>query len=153
MPEDIHVRARRLIECDPVEGIAPSDREWLDRHIETCCSCADFHELTRRAIGVVRSASVSLPPDLAFRAQFRVSLRRGELREQDRGWTVWISFALCWFLGIASAPLVWRAFDWFGRTAGLPTLGVKLAFGVWLSVPAAIAAVIWMLEKRSLEER
>ena len=82
MPEDIHVRARRLIECDPVEGIAPSDREWLDRHIETCCSCADFHELTRRAIGVVRSASVSLPPDLAFRAQFRVSLRRGELRSR-----------------------------------------------------------------------
>src|SRR5690348_10227792 len=115
MPDDIHVRARRLIECDPVEGIAPSDREWLDRHVETCPSCADFRELTRRAIGVVRSASVSLPPDLAFRAQFRVSLRRGELREQDRGWTVWISFALCWFLGIASAPLVWRAFDWFGR--------------------------------------
>ena len=49
MPDDIHVRARRLIECDPVEGIAQSDREWLDRHIETCSSCADFCKLTRRA--------------------------------------------------------------------------------------------------------
>jgi hypothetical protein len=153
MPDDVHSRAQQLIECEAVEGIAPPEREWLERHLEECERCSSLVHQTHRAIHSLRSISVPLPPDLASRTQLRVYLRAQELRPYRRASTLWIAFALSWVLGIASAPLVWRGFEWAGRFAGLPTVWLKLTFGLWWGVPAVIAAGIWAIEKRKIEER
>jgi hypothetical protein len=153
MPDDVHAHAQHLIEREAVEGIRPPEREWLERHLEDCDLCAGFARLTERAILNLRSVSVPLPPDLTGRTQFRVHLRAQELAPFRRASALWISFALSWVLGIASAPLVWRGFEWAGRITGLPTVWLKLTFGLWWGVPAAIAAGIWALEKRKIEEK
>jgi hypothetical protein len=153
MPDDVHALAQNLIEREVVEGIAPPERQWLERHLESCEPCASLARLTHQAIHNLRSISVPLPLDLAGRTQFRVYLRAQELRPGRRASVLWISFALSWVLGIASAPLVWRGFEWAGRIAGLPTVWLKLTFGLWWGVPAAIAAGIWAIEKRRIEER
>jgi hypothetical protein len=153
MADDEHARAQRLIECEAIEGIGPAEREWLERHLESCELCAGLAGLTRQAIQNLRSISVALPPDLASRTQLRVYLRAQEQRPYRRASALWISFALSWGLGIASAPLVWRGYEWVGRIAGLPTVWLKLTFGLWWGVPAAIAAGIWAIEKRKIEER
>jgi anti-sigma factor RsiW len=153
MRDDVHSRAQHLIEREAIEGIAPSERESLERHLEHCELCAGLAHQMQRAMHNLRSISVPLPPDLARRTQLRVYLRAQELRPCRRASTLWISFALSWALGIASAPLVWRGFEWAGRIAGLPTVWLKLTFGLWWGVPAAIAAGIWAIEKRRIEER
>lgn len=153
MPDDLHARAERLMGQEAVEGVTPAERQWLDRHLEACARCAGQARAVERAIRNLRSITVPTPPGLAGRTQLRVYLRAQELRPRPAAWALWISFALSWLLGVASAPLVWRGFEWAGRVAGLPTLWLKLAFGLWWGIPAAIAAGIWVMEKRRIEER
>lgn len=152
MPDDIHVRAWQLIERQPVEGITTKERQWLEAHLEACPACTRRARATEQAIRNLRSIAVPTPPGLAARTQMRVYLRAQETRPRQAGWVMWTSFALSWLLGVASAPFVWRGFEWAGRLTGLPTLWLKLTFGLWWGLPAAIAAGIWVMEKRSNEE-
>lgn len=39
--------------------------------------------------------------------------------------------ALCWLTGVATAPLVWRGFEWAGRLTGIPDIWLKVAPGLW----------------------
>ena len=121
-------------------------------HLADCPQCAEFARRTESAIQAARTVSVQVPSELALRTQFRVSLRAHEMVPQRWGWTLWVSLGLSWAVGIASAPLVWRALDWIGRDVGLPEAGVKLAFGLWWAAPVAIAAGLWAFDRRRMEE-
>ena len=145
-------RARRLIERDGVEGIAADEREWRDGHIAACASCAAYEALQAEAIRTVRFEKVEVPPDLALRTRFRVSLRGQELRRRQSAWALWVSLVLSWVVGVASAPLVWRAADWVARSAGAPQVMTWVAVGMWWAAPAAIAAGVWMFERKRVEE-
>jgi predicted anti-sigma-YlaC factor YlaD len=142
-------RTRRAIDAFWVDGV---DSGALDAHLADCVECAEFARRTESAIQAARTVSVQVPRDLAFRTQFRVSLRAQEMRSPQWGWALWVSLALSWAVGIASAPLVWRALEWLGRNTGLPELGVRLAFGLWWAAPAAIAVGLWVFDKRKMEE-
>ncbi len=135
-----------------IEGLAAPEREWLDRHTAECAECAEWERRTAEAVQVAGLASAPTPPGLAFRTQFRVSLRAQEMRSQLRGWGLWVSLALSWGLGVATAPMVWRAAEWAARSAGLPPAGATLAFGLWWAAPAAIAAGIWAFDRKRAEE-
>lgn len=151
MHEDC-ARARRLIEAEAIEGVVAEDGAPTAEHTSQCPECAAFAEATGNAIRVVRTARAPLPADLAFRTQFRVSLRAREMRAAERHWPLWIWLALSWATGMATAPWVWRGFEWIGRSAGLPDIGVRVAFGMWWAAPAAIAGAMWVVEKRTMEE-
>jgi anti-sigma factor RsiW len=153
MPEDLCVRARRLVEQDAVEGISAEERGWLERHLESCEACSGVAEQTRGAIRLVRSSKVEVPKDLAFRTQFRVSLRAQELRAGQRGWILWGSLGLSWAVGVVSAPWVWRTAEWAVTRVGLPPSGATLMVGLWWAAPAAIAAGIWVLDRAKVEEQ
>jgi hypothetical protein len=153
MRNDEHARARGLIDAAAIEGIPSSDREWLDGHLESCAECSAFARVTDSAAGVVRLTTVALPPDLAARTQYRLRLRMDEAPRVRYRWALGISAGLSWVLGIASAPVVWRGFEWASRLTGLPPVWMKLAFGLWWAVPAALAAAIWTIENRKAEEQ
>jgi predicted anti-sigma-YlaC factor YlaD len=141
-------RARQAIDALWVEGAASGA---VDEHLAECTECAEFARRTEAAIQAARTVSVQVPRDLAFRTQFRVSLRAQE-RGHTWGWALWVSLGLSWAVGIGSAPLVWRALEWVGRNAGLPEVGVRLAFGLWWAAPVAIAAGLWAFDKKRMEE-
>ena len=146
MNQDVHTRAARLIAQERVEGIMPADREWLNRHLEGCGKCSSLAGATDRAFQSLRLFSVSPPPTLASRTQFRVRLRAEALRTREpRLWALGISCALSWVVGVASAPFVWRAFAWLGGEMSLPALVWQAGFVLWWLVPAgaALALVAW----------
>jgi predicted anti-sigma-YlaC factor YlaD len=142
-PQD-HERASRLIDAWHVEGIQAQEREWLDAHLAECAECRARALTNERALQLLRSVTVRADPALVSVTQARVRLRARELREnQVRMRALWISCALSWVLGVASAPLVWRTFQWVGLHAALPNLVWKTAFALWwLLPPGAVAAFL-----------
>ena len=140
MSDGIHDRALQLIAQERVEGISPAEREWLAAHLQDCAHCAELARQTDQALRSMRTAAIPLPRGLASRTQFRVRLRAEELREHGLGRKLlWTIAGVSWALGIASAPWVWRAFEWVGHRTGAPKLIWEVGFVMWWAVPALLA--------------
>ncbi len=140
MSAGIHDRALQLIAQERVEGISPVEREWLAAHLQDCAHCAELARQTDQALRSMRTAAIPLPRGLASRTQLRVRLRAEELREHGLGRKLlWTIAGVSWALGIASAPWVWRAFEWVGHRTGAPKLIWEVGFVMWWAVPALLA--------------
>ena len=147
MSDGIHNRALQLIAQERVEGISPVEREWLTAHLHDCAHCAELARQTDQALRSMRTAAIPIPRGLASRTQFRVRLRAQELREREpQRRALWSACALSWAFGIASAPYVWRLFEWFGERTGIPKLVWELGFGLWWTIPALFAAAVLLME-------
>ena len=147
MSEDLHARAQQLIAKERVESLSQSERASLAAHLQECSQCAEHARQTDHALRSMRAASISLPAGLASRAQFRVRLRAMELREREpKRRALWLACAASWIFGIASAPYVWRLFEWFGQVTGVPKLVWEIGFGLWWTIPAVFAVIVLILE-------
>jgi len=155
MSENLHARAERLIAQERIEGISQSERDWLAAHLRECTSCAQVAQQMNEALRTLRAIPIPLPRGLAARTQFRVQLRAQEMREREpKRRLLWIMCAMSWALGIATAPYVWRAFEWAGERIGMPRLVWEMGFGLWWTIPALVAAAVVVLENlRQAHER
>jgi anti-sigma factor RsiW len=140
-----HQRAERLVLEARVEAgtLPPSDRRWLEAHLEGCERCAALARSTTSAIEQLRALSVAVDPELVARTRLLVKFRTREL-ERRHSWLlpVWILCALSWVIGILTAPLVWRGFEWVGHRAGLPTLVWAGGFVLWWALPALVVLLL-----------
>jgi hypothetical protein len=151
MNENLHTRAEKLIAQERIEGISQAGRDWLAAHLRECPTCAQIAQQTSDALRVLRGMPVPFPRGLAARTQFRVQLRAQELREREpKRRLLWIMCAMSWALGIATAPYVWRAFEWTGERLSLPRLVWEMGFGLWWTIPALIAAAVVVMENLRL---
>jgi predicted anti-sigma-YlaC factor YlaD len=151
MNENVHPRAEKLIAQERIEGVSQSERDWLAAHLRECPACAQVAQQTSEALRVLRGTPIPLPRGLVQRTQFRVQLRAQELREREpKRRLLWIMCAMSWALGIASAPYIWRAFEWAGDRLGLPRLVWEMGFGLWWTIPALIAAAVVVMENLRL---
>lgn len=147
MSENLHERALQLLAKGRVEGLADSERDWLSAHLQDCEFCNEHARQTDRALRSLRTAAIPLPADLACRTQFRVRLRAMELREREpKRRMLWLACAASWIFGIASAPYVWRIFQWLGSVTGAPKLVWEIGFGLWWTIPALFAVIVLLLE-------
>jgi hypothetical protein len=155
MNENLHARAEKLIAQERIEGISQSELDWLAAHLRECSVCTQVAQQTNDALRVLRGLPIPLPRGLAARTQFRVQLRAQELREREpKRRLLWIMCAMSWALGIATAPYVWRAFEWIGDRMGLPRLLWEMGFGLWWTIPALVAAAVVLMENlRQANER
>lgn len=144
VPHDFY---RRLVLKKRVEGLSGDEREALERHMESCAECAASLQRVESVIVQLRTVPVTLPPDLAARTQMRLYLRAREGRPEGAGWALWASFVFSWVLGVASAPWIWRAFEWIGNWAGVPAVLIKVSFALWWAVPALLTAAVLLLER------
>jgi hypothetical protein len=147
MSENLHARALQLIAKARVEGLEDSERDWLTAHLQDCEFCHEHARQTDGALRSLRTVAIPIPVDLASRTQFRVRLRAMELREREpQRRLLWLACAASWIFGIASAPYVWRAFEWFGQLTGAPKLVLEIGFGLWWTIPALFAVIVLLLE-------
>jgi len=147
MNGEVHALAKRIIVQERVEGISREEREWLGEHVRECASCAKLAQETDEALRSLRGMAIPLPRGLAAQTQFRVRLRAQELRETEPGRRLlWLTCAMSWALGVASAPYVWKAFEWLGQITGAPKIVWQIGFGLWWTIPALVAAAIMLLE-------
>ncbi len=148
MSGNLHERAFELVAKARVEGgLADAEREWLSTHCEDCAFCSEHARQMDRALRSLRAAAIPLPADLASRTQFRVRLRAMELREREpKRRMLWLACSASWVFGIASAPFVWRVFEWFGKLTGAPKLVLEIGFGLWWTIPALFAVMVLLLE-------
>jgi hypothetical protein len=151
MNKNLHDRAEKLIAQERIEGISQSERDWLAAHLRECPVCTQLAQQTSAALGALRGLPFPLPPGLAERTQFRVQLRAQEMREREpKRRLLWIMCVMSWALGIATAPYVWRAFEWAGERLGVPRLVWEMGFGLWWTIPALIAAAVVLMENLRL---
>ena len=146
MSREVHARAKQLIAQERVEGISAADQHWLGQHLVECASCAARSGATEQAIRSLRGSSVALPPTLGLRTQFRVRMRAQQLRAEPRWRMVWAACGISWAFGAATAPYVWRGLEWAGHHMGVPNIIWELGFGLWWALPAAVVAVILMID-------
>ena len=148
-----HERGLELIAKARVEGLSDSESEWLTAHLQECELCNEHAQQTDRALRSLRTAAIPIPTGLASRTQFRVRLRAMEMRQREpRRRMLWLACAASWIFGIASAPYVWRLFEWFGHRAGLPKLVWEIGFGLWWTIPALFAVIVMLLENARQSE-
>jgi hypothetical protein len=146
MSAELHARAAHLIAQERVEGISTTDQQWLRQHLAECTSCATHADSTEQAIRSLRGISVSLPKTLASRTQFRVRIRAQQLRGEPRWRMVYAACGISWAFGAVTAPYVWHGLEWVGQRMGAPRIIWELGFGLWWALPAAVVAVILLME-------
>jgi anti-sigma factor RsiW len=141
-----HERARNLMAAARVEGIAASDRDWLDRHLASCHECSHEGSVWDAAILSLRALPVSANPELVRQTSLAVHRRAHQLHaERTRTAALWITTGMSTILIILTAPYVWWAFARFGRIAHIPDAMWQLGFLMWWFLPATIlgAVAVW----------
>jgi sterol desaturase/sphingolipid hydroxylase (fatty acid hydroxylase superfamily) len=152
MTSEIHAQAKDFIARRQVEGLALDEETWLNAHLAECESCAHEAGHLAESLSALRTMHIDLPRNLASRTQFRVRMRREELREREPARKfVWAIAGVSWALGVATAPWVWHGIEWFGQATGAPRLLLQAGFALWWSVPPLIAAWAALSEKRAAQ--
>ena len=147
MTAELHARAEQLIAQERIEAISRAEREWLSAHLQECARCTELARQTDQALRSMHTAAIPFPSGLGSRTQFRVRLRAQELREREPyNQLMWITCGVSWALGVATAPYVWRIFEWVGQRTGAPKILLQLSFGLWWAVPALIAGAVMLIE-------
>ncbi len=148
MSENLHMRAQQLIAQQRVERISTQEETWLAAHLAECEACSAEQVQTAQALAAFRSMNIELPKNLAARTQLRVRLRANELPAHNPGRVLlWAIAGVSWLLGLASAPLVWRGFEWAGTELGLPKIVWQLGVALWWLVPGIVAMGAVLLQK------
>lgn len=148
MNETLHSRAQGLIAKQRIEGITAEEQTWLSAHLEECEACSALQAQTAQAVSAFRSMNIELPKNLAARTQLRVRMRAEELPAHNPGrFLLWAIAGVSWLLGLASAPLVWRGFEWLGGELGLPRIVWQIGVALWWLVPGVVATGAVLLQK------
>jgi hypothetical protein len=148
MSENIHARAKKLTAQQHVEGISLEEQTWLSAHLAECEACCADQAQTAEALASFRMLNIELPRNLAARTQLRVRLRVEKLPSHHPGRVLlWAIAGVSWLLGLVSAPLVWRGFEWVGAELGLPKIIWQLGVALWWLVPGIVATGAILLQK------
>ena len=143
MMEDIHERALKLIDKMQVEGVTAEERDWLELHLESCAQCRKRGSETERALRALRLALPQFDPTLVRTTQMRARIRARELIENAvRMRALWISCTFSWVLGVVSAPLLWRGFEWMGQRLAISRAVWMTGFALSWVVPSVVVAAV-----------
>jgi len=153
MSNEAHERALELVDKMHVEGLTAAEREELEAHVESCVRCQEQECQTELALRAFRVATPRFDSSLVLRTQMQVRVRALEITENAaRLRALWISCALSWVLGVASAPLMWRGFEWLGHRLAISRVVWITGFALAWVAPAVVTAAIiaWRQAERAV---
>jgi len=153
MREEGHEWALQLIDKMQVEGLTAAERVELEAHLESCAHCQKLAHQTEQALRAFRAAAPRFDSSLVLRTQMQARVRAHEIAENAaRLRALWISCALSWVLGVVSAPLMWRGFEWLGQRLALSRVEWITGFALAWIAPAVVAAaiIVWRQAERAV---
>jgi len=156
MTEESHERALQLIDKMQVESLTAAEREELEAHLESCVHCRKLERQTELALRAFRAAAPRFDSSLVLKTQMQVRVRAREIAENAaRLRALWISCTLSWILGVVSAPLMWRGFEWIGHRLALSRVVWVTGFALAWIAPAVVAAaiIVWRQTERAVGSR
>ena len=156
MSDEAHERALQLIDKMHAEGLTAAEREELEAHLESCAQCQKLARQTELALRAFRAATPRFDSSLVLRTQMQVRVRAREIAEDAaRLRALWISCTLSWILGVVSAPLLWRGFEWLGHRLALSRVEWITGFALAWVAPAVVTAAIiaWRQAERAVGSR
>ncbi len=143
MKQDVHERAQQLTDAASVEGIAERHRRWLEAHLRSCASCADYAAATERAIQAFRSIAVPTDSQLVRRTQREARRRAQAMRLHEKEmWPVWVSGGLSALVTTVSVALFWVGSEWLAPLAGAPVGLLMAGLVVFWFIPSLAATGI-----------
>src|ERR1700687_2472316 len=120
MTMDAHDEARELIALG--DSLSDTQRAWLRTHLDDCEACRHYAENVSGLIGTLRSLPLAADSRLVRATQMRVRFHASRLQEaRERLWLVGMA---CLGVGLSATltvPVLWRAFEWMGESAGVST--------------------------------
>lgn len=150
--QDEHKRAASLIDRNQIEGLDAEEERWLAEHLDGCKVCSGRMVSTESAVQAVKSLSVPLPRDLGATTKLRMREEARKLKSRRaRNLALVVGCTFSWVVGIASAPLVWRLFEWLGSTMDLPRIVWEMGFLSWWLVPAAAVGLVALWGRAGFE--
>jgi len=148
-----HGRAIDLLTRRDVEGIADSDAQWLEMHLQECEDCAGFDRALSGAAQAVRLVTVMASAGLVESTRARVHIRAEQLREQQAR-TMLIAVSFC--LGVVTSTLTawvwWKCGAWVARWLRLPSGIVEPGVLLFWLLPAVVIAVLMVTNPPTLFE-
>jgi predicted anti-sigma-YlaC factor YlaD len=146
---DHHQAMRELLARKRVEALPRKEELRLNAHLAECEACAAADLQMSIALSALRRMPIAVPRGLAARTQLRVRMRAEEMREHGpKRRLIWLISAISWALGVATAPWVWKGFEWMGQHTGAPKPLWEFGFVLWWAIPAALAVCAVLLERR-----
>ena len=153
MTQDVHQRARHLLDAARVEGISTAEQAWLDQHLEECTDCSQAAAETRRALEALRWMAVSADPGMVRATRLQVRMRAHELDEsRSRSLLLWASGVLTTAVGMVTLPLLWQGFAWVGQRLHLPDAAWQFAFLAAWFLPAVVIAIMLRQQMRRMRQ-
>ena len=148
-----HERALELIMRRGTEDLAARDAAWLDAHLSTCDSCAEYAESFDGTARLLRSVAITARPGLVASTQAKVRARAHQLEEQRaRTVLIAISFCLGAISSAASGWLWWRFGGWVAERFALPPAIVEPGVIFFLAFPALVIAGVMLAFPHSVVE-
>jgi hypothetical protein len=138
-----HERAMELITRREVEGISPSEGQWLGSHLDGCAECASFALAMGDAEQALRSFPMMASSSLVEATKARVHARAEQLRERDaRRFLIAISFAMGVVISTLSAYAWWEVGGWMVERFSLPSVIVGPGLVLFWLLPAIFLGVM-----------
>jgi len=152
MTQDVHARARHLMDAARIEGISPAEQAWLHQHLEDCSDCSRAEAGTRRALEALRWMAVNADPGMVRATRLQVRMRAQELDEaRSRSLLLWASGVLTTVVGMVTLPLLWSGFAWLGEQLRLPDGVWQITFVIAWFLPAMVIAVLLWQRQRGAQ--
>ena len=153
MPFESHERARILLHRGLVEGISLEDRRWLDAHVGRCAECAQYADLSARAVRALDWFAIELDPAAALRVENVVRSRTEEMRSaESHVKSLWIGTGVAIFLTFTGSFVAWHTLAWLARQWSLPSRVWQIVFAAFWLLPSLLLALLPLVRRRLLGE-
>ena len=153
MPLESHEKACFLFHRSLVEGISPQDRDWLDAHVGQCAECAQYADLSARAVRALDWFALEPDPAAALRVENAVRCRAERMRSAEaHSNSLWIGTAVAIFLTFTGSAVTWRPLAWLASQWNLPSRVWQIGFAAFWLLPSLLLAFLPLFRGRLLGE-
>lgn len=143
MKADLHERARLLIALSGPDEVCSAEQSWLAAHLESCVSCREFAENSRKTVRSLRATPIAAGASLVSTTQMRVRQRAYELqRQQERLWVIVVCCGAVTLCTAFTTAVLWCGFAWIGQQARLSAPVWEACFVIFCLMPAILAGIL-----------